>query len=85
MAPHTDDKGEEESRRILERIGREGESGGVSLLARTSRSVRDHVTAADIDQTDRIEYWGTRIGRSLGLVLVVAMMIWLALHLYGRG
>ena len=47
--------------------------------------VRDHVNATDADQSDRIEYWGTRIGRSLGLVVVVAMMIWLVLYLANRG
>jgi hypothetical protein len=85
MAPRKDDDGERESRRILDRIGRESDSGGVSLLARTAQSVRDHVTAADADRSDRIEYWGTRIGRSLGLVVVVAMMIWLVLYLADRG
>ena len=83
MAPGKDDDGERESRRILERIGREDQSSGVSFLARTTQSVRDHVTAADADRADGIEYWGTRIGRSLGLIVVVAMMIWLVLYLAG--
>jgi hypothetical protein len=84
----TTDKDEErarESRRILERMRSESESGGVSFLARTSQSVRDHVTASDADGSDRLEYWGTRIGRSLGLIVVVAMMVWLVLYLAGRG
>jgi hypothetical protein len=85
MAPRKEEDGERESRRILERMGREDQLSGVSFLARTAQSVRDHVTAADADQSDRIEYWGTRIGRSLGLVVVVAMMIWLVLYLVDRG
>ena len=67
MKPGNHDDGERESRRILERIGREDQSSGVSFIARTAQNVRDHVTAADADKSDRIEYWGTRIGRSLGL------------------
>jgi hypothetical protein len=85
MAPRRDDDGERESRRILERIGREDQSSGISFLARTAQSVRDHVNAADADRSDRIEYWGTRIGRSLGLVVVVATMIWLVFYLGIRG
>jgi len=85
MAPGNGDDGGRESRRIPGRIGRESDSGSASLLARTARSVRDHVTAADADRSDGIEYWGTRIGRSLGLAVVAAMAIWLVLHLANRG
>lgn len=85
MAPRRNDDGERESRRILERIDRRDRPSGVSFLARTVQGVRDHVAAADADRSDGIEYWGTRIGRSLGLVAVVAMTVWLVLRLAGRG
>lgn len=66
------DRDEREARRILERVARETEPSGP---AQDIGAVRD----------DPIEYWGTRIGRALGLVLAVAMMVWLGLFLLGHG
>ena len=43
--------------------------------------MRDHVAAADADRTDPIEVWGTRIGRILGLLLALGLMVWLVLFL----
>ncbi|WP_379065448.1 hypothetical protein ACFJIU_27885 [Mesorhizobium sp. UC74_2] len=53
------------SRRILDRIARETEPGGLP-------SDRH---AADQGDFDPIEYWGTRIGRVLGVILAIAMLI----------
>ena len=37
------------------------------------------VAADDADQNDWIEIWGTRIGRALGLLsLIAAFLVWLA-------
>lgn len=66
MAGTADRDSEHESRRILDRIARETEPGGLP-------SDRHSGDRSNID--DPIEYWGTRIGRTLGLVLAVAMMI----------
>lgn len=85
MTSGRDEERERESRRIIERMKQEGESGGVSFLARTAQSVHDHVTATDADQSDRIEYWGTRIGRTIGLLAVVIIMAWFLSYLSGRG
>jgi len=68
-----------ESRRILERLARETDPGGTSFVARTTKGVRDHVAAADADRADPIEVWGTRVGRTLGLLLALGLMIWLVL------
>ncbi|TSE13607.1 hypothetical protein C1D09_003185 [Mesorhizobium intechi] len=70
-----------ESRRILERVARETDPAGTSFVARTKKGVRDHVSAADADRTDPIEVWGTRIGRILGLLLALGLMVWLVLFL----
>ncbi|TPN14982.1 hypothetical protein FKO01_40050 [Mesorhizobium sp. B2-3-3] len=70
-----------ESRRILERVGRETDPAGTSLVARTAKGVRDHVAASDADRADPIEVWGTRIGRILGLLLALGLMVWLVLFL----
>ena len=85
MASRREEEGERESRRILDRMRQEGESGGVSFLARTAQSVHDHVTAADADRSDRIEYWGTRIGRTIGLLAVVILLAWFLSYLQTRG
>ena len=72
---------EKESRRILERVARETDPSGTSFVARTAKGMRDHVAAVDADRTDPIEVWGTRIGRILGLLLALGMMVWLVLFL----
>jgi hypothetical protein len=70
---------DDESRRIIERVARETDPGGTSLVARTAKGARDHVTAADADRSDPIEVWGTRIGRALGLIIAIGLLIWLVL------
>ncbi len=79
------DRGEQEARRILEHLAHQTEPGGATLLGRAAQGVRNHVAATDVDPGDRIEYWGTRIGRALGLLAVAALMVWLALLLLDRG
>ncbi|MCR4265633.1 hypothetical protein [Nitratireductor sp. ZSWI3] len=71
-----DDKAETESRRILERVGRESES---SMLGR----VRDHVTANDVRKDDPVELWGTRIGRTIAVTVLVALIAWLFYYVFG--
>ena len=68
-----------ESRRIIERIDRESASGG--LVERT----KGHFSAEDADQADSIEVWGTRIGRFLGLLVLIAMIIWVISSIVGKG
>jgi hypothetical protein len=73
---------ESESQRTLDRIARETD-GGSDLFSRTARRARDHVSAADKDPGDQMELWGTRIGRLLGLVLLVALIVYLAFFVTG--
>ena len=70
-----------ESRRILDRVAREAGSGDTSAVSRTARRTRDHFSGADADPEDRIEYWGTRIGRVLGLAICVGLLVWLVMFL----
>ena len=79
------DDSSDESRRILDRVSKESEAGSRSYVARKADRVRDHMTAADADQADAIEVWGTRIGRVLGLVLFVVLVGWLLLTLLRGG
>ena len=85
MAASEDDERARESRRILRGIARETEPGGTGFIAGAANDARNHFTAADIDPRDGIEYWGTRIGRLLGVVIAVALMIWLAAYLVQGG
>lgn len=84
MASHRDSDGEKESRRILDRIARESEGGGASYMTRKTAEMRDHLAAADVDKADPIEHLGTRIGRILGFVLTIGLLLWL-IHFLVRG
>ena len=78
MAERRDE--DSESRRILERVANESSPGGASLVSRVAKSARDHVTAAEADRSDPIEVWGTRIGRALGLIIALGLLIWLVYY-----
>ena len=73
-----------ESRRIIERVANESGPGGTSFIARAAKGARDHVTAAEADRSDPIEVWGTRIGRTLGLIVALGLLIWLV-YFVSRG
>lgn len=81
MAEDRDNERKTESRRILERVSQEAESGGRSALERAAQRARDHVTASDVDRDDWAEYWGTRIGRTIGAIFLVGLIVWLVLYL----
>lgn len=72
-----------ESRRILERVAHDSSGGiaGASVMARVIARSRSHLAAGDADQDDRIELWGTRIGRVLGLAFVAGLAVWIVLYL----
>lgn len=72
---------EAESRRILKRIAGEEESGGTSFVTRAAKGAFDRVSARDSDQSDELDYWGTRVGRTLGFLLAVGLMVWFVVYL----
>jgi hypothetical protein len=72
-----DDDERAESRRIIERVSQEADSGGRSTIDRA----RNHLAARDVDRDDWAEYWGTRIGRTIGAVFLVGLIVWLVLYL----
>ena len=74
---------EAEAKRILDRVSREADSG--TLVDRVTRRARDHVTASDVGRDDWAEYWGTRVGRILALVLMGALIVWLVLFVTRGG
>lgn len=85
MTQQGDGERETESRRILNRVSREAESSNMSVVDRVAKRARDHVAAHDVDRADWAEYWGTRIGRVLGLVLIAGLAIWLVLFVLRGG
>ena len=78
---------EREAREALERVRRDSETVGSSALARMGNRARDHFGARDAEGaaegggTDPVELWGRRIGRTLSLVGVVILALWLLVQL----
>ncbi|MGH6763418.1 MAG: hypothetical protein ACRECW_17730 [Phyllobacterium sp.] len=68
---------QQESQRILKQIAGETAPAGNSYIERGLDRARDHFTAGDAGSNDPIEIWGTRIGRTLGILIVIAMLTWL--------
>lgn len=76
MADPSDREHSAESRRILDQVERESKRGGYFALDALPGRARDHLQAADADQSDWAELWGTRIGRTIGAIALVALLIW---------
>jgi hypothetical protein len=64
-----------ESRRIIGRVGQETEASMVNR-------VHNHMTGADADQNDWADVWGTRIGRSLGVILLLVLIYHLGSYFF---
>ena len=71
---------QEESRRILDRMERES-SAMETMVQRGFSRTANHLSAHDADKTDPIEIWATRIGRVLGLLITLAIIVWLVTYL----
>ena len=65
-----DKESEAESRRIIGRVAAESD-------ATMAQRARDHMAGRDVDETDRVELWGTRIGRWLGVAFLIYLVWWL--------
>lgn len=63
-----------ESRRIIGRVAQESEA---SMARRAADRITDHMSGRDAPPGDRIELWGTRIGRWLGVALLIYVLWWL--------
>jgi hypothetical protein len=60
-----------ESQRILRQVNRDSDHAGFAPIDR----LQNHLSANDIDKADPLEVWGTRFGRSLGLVIMVSLLL----------
>ena len=77
MAGTNDADRSAESRRILDEVARDTQRSGLFVLELIPDRARKHLGAADADQSDWTEVWGTRIGRTIGAVAIVALFAWL--------
>lgn len=71
---------QEEARRILDRLQHEA-SVTDTLVQRGIARTAKHLSAQDIDKNDPVEVWSTRIGRSLGILITLAIIVWLIIYL----
>jgi hypothetical protein len=71
---------QEEARRILDRLERE-QIGADGLVRRGFARTANHLADGDAPENDRIEIWATRIGRTLGLLITLAIIVWLLIYL----
>jgi hypothetical protein len=69
-----------ESQRILDRIAKESHLGQSHLRSERTKAEQDAVDQARIDP---IEQLGTKIGRTLGLIITIAICAWLAAYIFG--
>ncbi|WP_269585090.1 hypothetical protein [Roseibium sp. Sym1] len=75
---HPKEKQREEALHALDRVEAESETIVGSTFVRMADRAKKHMSAADKDENDEIEVWGTRIGRGLGLVFAIGLVIYLA-------
>lgn len=75
--PTRDEERAREAKRVLDRVSRESETIATSSLARVARQATDHISGADADQDDKAELWGKRVGRSLGIVAAIVLLVML--------
>ncbi len=73
------DEQAEEARRILDRVERDSETVGTSSMVRTTRQFGKNISGRDgnADDNDPIEVLGKRIGRTLGWIAMVILVIYL--------
>ncbi len=69
-----DEERRREAERVLGRVAAETEAPGGSTFSRTAGRIGRHFAAADKEDRDAAEVWGTRIGRALALGFVVVLL-----------
>ncbi len=71
------DERRDEALRAIDRVEAESETIVGSTFVRMADRAKNHLSAADEEPDDRIEVLGTRIGRSLGIVFAIGLVIYL--------
>lgn len=66
-----------ESERILKRVKQESETVGRSSMKRVADDLTSHFKADDAEENQWTEVWGTRIGRFLGMLFFIFLVVYL--------
>ncbi|WP_153771476.1 hypothetical protein [Labrenzia sp. CE80] len=74
-----DEARRDEALRSLDRVEAESETVAGSTFVRMAKRAQDHFGAHDLDEDDKVEVWGTRIGRGAGLIFAVGLLVYLAI------
>lgn len=74
---HPKEQQREEALKALDRVQAESETIAGSTFVRMADRAKDHLSAADKDNDDQIEVWGTRIGRVAGAIFAIGLVIYL--------
>ena len=75
---HPKEEQREEALRTRDRVQAESETSAGSTFVRMADRAKNHLSAADKDNDDQIEVWGTRIGRVAGVIFAIGLVIYLA-------
>lgn len=77
--PHDRDDQAAEAKRILDRVTRESETVGASTMVRSANQpgARSQSEQGKIERDDPIEILGRKIGRTLGWIAMVFLLIYL--------
>lgn len=76
---HPKEREREEALRALDRVQAESETVAGSTFVRMAERTKSHLAAGDKDPEDRIEVWGSRIGRMAGVLFAIGLIIYLAI------
>lgn len=68
---------ERQARRDLNRLSAEADTIGTSASARMATKIESRFKADDINPDDKVELWGARIGRALGLIFAIGIVLYL--------
>ncbi len=74
-----------ESERILRRVAQESDPSGSSFIRSRTDRLKGHLSAADVDPTDRVEVVATRVGRTLGFIITLVLLGMIGWYLAGGG
>lgn len=76
-----DEQRAEESRRILSQVEEETTAQSHGFLSRQIKHKISHLNAEDIAGQDKIEIWATKVGRFLGFIITLGIIVWLIIYL----
>jgi len=64
-----------ESKKILNRVANEAETVGASSMKRVAERAKDNMPVDNANENEWAEKWGTRIGRGLGFLFVIILVV----------